>query len=757
MACFLVTVLFLLVISSNASATHELFGSIGGVTDCTTREGREERIAMELAAHDFHNLTGCKLVLNLRDLSGNPARAVSAEEVEVKEGNRGSAMENTTDGGYFAAARMGCSTTVVWVMVVEEEKELGFWCSTITTIKPRQTLNQFGEAYIAEVKNPVKSLTKKGKFDLPVLHLRVAGGTLHRICRFASLEFKICLESNRCDLASGAASHRTQSLVAGEKERFRRKFQSEYPDEEENPDPSVFALRAYDAVWAVAKAMERLKDQRNSKTVLSSILSSNFKGLSGNIYFIDSKLAHVPTFQMVNVVGKSYREMGFLSPKFGFSKNLLVHESGEKGINSNVSAEEVLGAVYWPGGKTLVPIGLMETNISSGREKPLQIGVPMRSNFPQFVKVSRDENQGNVDITGFSINVFQAVVNRLSYQLSYKFIPFNGSYDEMVEMVSQQTFDAAVGDVEVTADRCQLAEFSQPYVESGLVMVVPLKSYKSERPWMFMKPFTKWMWSLMAAMSLFTGFIIWSIEHGSNPDFSGRVSQQLSNILWFSFSTLYLGQRDSLSSSLSRFVLAPWLFLVLIVNASYTASLTSMLTTSRFEPSNLEIGLLQRTNAAVGLGFKQENIKSIASIDDYAETLSNGHIRAGFLLIPHAKVFIAKYCKNFTIAGPTYKLGGSGFVFPKNSSVALDISEAIQRLAESGDLQQLENAMLSSFNCSFSPTETNADQSLGPEPFAGLFILSGGASAIVSLIVVARLLKTCWRPDHDLHSSNNNG
>jgi ionotropic glutamate receptor len=38
-------------------------------------------------------------------------------------------------------------------------------------------------------------------------------------------------------------------------------------------------------------------------------------------------------------------------------------------------------------------------------------------------------------ITGFSITVFKEAVKLLPYDLHYNFIPFNGSYDEMVHQV----------------------------------------------------------------------------------------------------------------------------------------------------------------------------------------------------------------------------------------------------------------------------------------------------------------------------------
>lgn len=123
-------------------------------------------------------------------------------------------------------------------------------------------------------------------------------------------------------------------------------------------------------------------------------------------------------------------------------------------------------------------------------------------------------------------------------------------------------------------------------------------------------------------------------------------------------------------------MLAPWLFLLLVVSSTFTASLTSLLTNPHPEPSILDVDVLKRTDAMVGcdgsslviqylvkvLRFKPQNIRAIASSDDYAKALANGDIKAAFILMPHAKIFHAKYCRGFTITGPTYKLGGFGFV-----------------------------------------------------------------------------------------------
>jgi hypothetical protein len=101
--------------------------------------------------------------------------------------------------------------------------------------------------------------------------------------------------------------------------------------------------------------------------------------------------------------------------------------------------------------------------------------------------------------------------------------------------------DAAVGDTEIMADRMQYAEFTLPYIESGLVMVVTVKPDKLKEIWLFIKVFTKKMWLLMVAMHLFIGLVIWLIENGGNPEFEG-----IGAMLWFSVTVLFFIQSTSI-------------------------------------------------------------------------------------------------------------------------------------------------------------------------------------------------------------------
>ncbi|TXG54187.1 hypothetical protein EZV62_019443 [Acer yangbiense] len=164
-------------------------------------------------------------------------------------------------------------------------------------------------------------------------------------------------------------------------------------------------------VWTVSEEIANLLHS------LDSSVFDNMQGLSGKIGFKNGKLAENSTFQIINVV---------------------------------------------------VPKGWS----SSNEEQPLKIGVPANGAINQFVRVSYDLRRNGTYVSGFSVKVFEAVVNRLPYHLPYVLVPFYGSYDDMVEQIFYKGLGAAVGDTEIMADRYQYAEFSQPYVESGLVMAL---------------------------------------------------------------------------------------------------------------------------------------------------------------------------------------------------------------------------------------------------------------------------------------------
>ncbi|TXG66814.1 hypothetical protein EZV62_008089 [Acer yangbiense] len=170
--------------------------------------------------------------------------------------------------------------------------------------------------------------------------------------------------------------------------------------------------------------------------------------------------------------------------------------------------------------------------------KPLRIGVPLGSEFKQYVNPEFDE-LGNVSsFHGFSIELFKAIVSELPFYLPYEFFPYNGSYTDLVKKIYLKEFDAVVGDVAIVARRLQYAEFTHPYTESRLVMIVPLEK-PANKALLFMKPFTKAMWMLIGIVTIYNGFIVWLIERNHWHELQGSPVHQTGAFLWLSFSSLF--------------------------------------------------------------------------------------------------------------------------------------------------------------------------------------------------------------------------
>ncbi|KAM3748288.1 hypothetical protein ACB098_05G097000 [Castanea mollissima] len=498
--------------------------------------------------------------------------------------------------------------------------------------------------------------------------------------------------------------------------QFTKIFETKYP-EEHNHEPGIYALRAYDIIMTISQAIERtISNSISQKMILENILLSNFSGLSGQINFEAGKLLQTPILRIVNVVKKGYEELDFWTPKSGFSNTAEMKSCTEK----------IAGPVTWPGYLIQVPKGwVMPTE-----QNPLKIGVPGRTSFQKLVKVDYSGNLDNSKFDGWCIDVFKEALKKLPYSLPYKFIPLNGTYEGLVDRVYNKTIDAVVGDLTILANRTKYVEFTQPYAESGLSMVVPAHSEGSA--WMFLKPLT---WKILSLQHC-----LWTL-----------ISFKAASLYPLIINYGCLGW-ERVYSNLTRVVVVVWLFVVLILTSSYTANLSSMLTVQRLQPVR-DIEWLKSSNAPIGcdgdsfvMTYLQEvlnltNIVQVTTESAYQEHFRNKSITAAFFEIPYEKVFINKYCEGFTTSTQTYRFGGFGFVFPKGSPIKKDFSEAILKLSEDGSLTRLEKKwLIPSSVCSTDKTYNNTDP-LSIQSFWGLFLISAATSTICLRLSFIRLIK----------------
>ncbi|XP_047958871.1 glutamate receptor 2.8-like isoform X2 [Salvia hispanica] len=559
------------------------------------------------------------------------------------------------------------------------------------------------------------------------------------------------------------------------KKRWRKRFHTENP-EMNRTELNVLGLWAYDSIAVLAEAIERagvtspqfnrsvdsgnLTDLDSIGTSLAGpslvgwIRNHTSKGLSGDFNISNGEL-QPSAFEIVNVNGKKEIPVGFWTEHCGISRELKPDDHQDNCSTGNTN----LDPIVWPGKETKVPKGW---EIAVSGEK-FRVGIPAKTSFREFSVVEKNEETGVVEAKGFCIDVFEAVWEKIPYHVPVEYVPYDttdGGYNELSQKMDEEGLDALVGDLTVTASRSEHVDFTVPYTESGVAILVPIRANEGKNAWIFMKPLTTGLWLTIGTFFVYTGFVVWVLEHRVNKAFQGPPNQQVGMIFWFSFSTLVFAHREKVTSNLTRFVVIIWVFVVLVLTSSYTANLSSMLTVYQLQPKINDVNDLVKNGEFVGYqlgsfvrGFLTNNgilpsssLKSYSTVDQFHEALSkgsrNGGVGAVIDELPYIRLLLSKHCDKYTIIGPIYPTSGLGFAFPKGSPLVFDVSREILRLKEDKDLMMriTKKWLGDEKECPNADGALSTSQRLNLDSFKGLFVIAGVSSTLALAIFLSHFL-----------------
>ncbi|KAK6142454.1 hypothetical protein DH2020_022802 [Rehmannia glutinosa] len=596
------------------------------------------------------------------------------------------------------------------------------------------------------------------------------------------------IDSDTANLLQGVIALRHHTPDSDLKKRFSYRWRNII--NKETSRFNSYALYAYDSVWLLARALDtflnrggnvsfsddqKLRDSNGSTlhfkslrifdqgpNLLQILTESSFIGLSEQVRFDSDKNLIRPAFDVLNIGGTGSRRLGYWSNYSGLS--IVPPEILYTKPPNTSSSNQHLYSVLWPGETTTKPRGWVFPNNGN----PLQIAVPNRVTFPDFVT----KDKGPLGARGFCIDVFEAAVELLPYPVPHQYILYgdgrrNPMFDNLVNDVAQNVrifrfpflhditkYDAAVGDVTITTNRTRIVDFTQPFMESGLVVVAPVKEVKSS-PWSFLMPFTWQMWGVTGIFFLFVGSVVWILEHRMNADFRGPPRQQLVTVFWFSFSTMFFSHRENTVSTLGRLVLILWLFVVLIINSSYTASLTSILTVQQLssriqgmdtlisssDPIGIQDGSFAYKYLIDELNIAESRLRILKTRAEYVNALQQGPGGGGVAAIVDELLMLTCSCpaqsaNSVRSDGSSQEVDGD-----LDSPLAIDLSTAILQLSENGELQRIHDKWLSRDKCS-AQTNPIDESRLSLKSFWGLFLICGIAFFVALLVFFGRV---CWQ------------
>ncbi|KAF5197309.1 Glutamate receptor 2.2 [Thalictrum thalictroides] len=532
--------------------------------------------------------------------------------------------------------------------------------------------------------------------------------------------------------------------------RFKARMNKKNVQESDTHDLNIFCLHAYDTIWALAMAGERVgknhnfqkpKQYRNKSNFslgisergpqfLEEILKSSFKGLSGEIRLVDGQL-QPPVFQIINVE-QMQRKVGFWIPTIGISQL------------PDVRTTKGLRPIIWPGESMTVPSG-----------KKLKVGYPVKQTFTEFVKVELNHSSNETFVTGYCIDVFKAVMEALPKAIPYDFVPFqkgygekgSSTYDDLIYQVFLEKYDVAVGDITVTSHRSLYVDFSLPYTTGGVEMVIPIKYDERSNFVIFLELFCSSVWLSYFAMFVGTIFVYRSLEYLSISDLS--FPQQIYKVAGDLFldGAKFVSKLVAFIFVLTGFMLAGLFeqalqkvvfddnYQLRVVNAKDLVNSGDFVGYQR--GSFVEVVLKQ-------LNFHESQLRVYNSPEEYDQALrkgsKHGGVAAVFDEMPYIKLFLNKYPGKYRRVGPIYRMEGFGFGFRRGSSLVGDVSRAILSVVEGENIMKIEKAWLGSERTYADPIKKTPSENFTIYNTWGIFVIA--IILIFSLHMLSMLART---------------
>ncbi|KAK4268534.1 hypothetical protein QN277_025181 [Acacia crassicarpa] len=454
----------------------------------------------------------------------------------------------------------------------------------------------------------------------------------------------------------------------------------------------IYGWWAYHTIEALAKAVEKVEKAGtdNGQKLRDEIKATTFTGVSGVNFNLSQGQLEQLEYEVYNVISARERIIGSWSPKTG-----LVQDYSDGGGGGEASGGRGYQLKYplWPG-DTL--------------DKPpkLRIGVPRTNYFPEFVVVY---NSSKPRVDGFAYNVFLRALDVLPFPLNnfeFVLLPNNSgsdsaTYDDMLcTQMKEEDLDAIIGDITIVASRTDCVDFTLPYLDSSVAMVVRIKNASTSG--ILFKPFDGLLWVTLGGIFVAATIVILILEKYKNKT-NGihKIDQFLIN----PFLVYKMDVMEKFASSAAGWMVILTSFLFILVVQVYTANLASILTQGQEkEPSFKDETEIIRRNLLVGyrsgsmwvrellteqLGFKPSQLKALGSPEEYNETLSrgtkNGGVDAIFDETPYLMLFLSKYKSSFMMTGPIYKTGGLAFAFPRKSGLVSHFSTAILNVTQDAE------------------------------------------------------------------------
>jgi polar amino acid transport system substrate-binding protein len=274
---------------------------------------------------------------------------------------------------------------------------------------------------------------------------------------------------------------------------------------------------------------------------------------------------------------------------------------------------------------------------------------------------------------------------------------------DLIEALKARQADVGVAAISITSEREGAIDFSTPFYESGLGVLVKAHG-RGAFSIMAETLFTRTVLELcliLIALLVVIAHLIWFFERNHNPDqFPRPYVRGVWEAAWWALSTILSGGCDAKGPVVvvGRIVAAVWMMVCIVVITYFTAAITTIMTVNQLSSEIRGVNDLPGKKVATVKGSTAEHylqehgskVTAFVAIDDAYLALEHGDVVAVVydqpILDYHVKMAGAS---SEQVVGRLFQRQNYGIGLQESSPYRKQINSALLKLREEGVLDEL--------------------------------------------------------------------
>jgi ABC-type amino acid transport substrate-binding protein len=310
----------------------------------------------------------------------------------------------------------------------------------------------------------------------------------------------------------------------------------------------------------------------------------------------------------------------------------------------------------------------------------------------------------NGKLVGFSIDLWEAVAKEAGFQFEIRSVD---TVPQMLDVLKKREADVAIAAISITAERHAFMDFSQPYYDSGLQILVATNAARSENfatnlSHQFLNWTTFKVVGLVFLVMFAVSHLVWWFERRRNAEmYPEAYAPGVWESFWWTISMLCTGGCEAKGPSgvPARLVAILWMLASIVLIAYFTAAVTTEMTVKSLtgdiggpgDVPGIKVGSITGSTAETWLRSHKAKVSAYPDVPSAIAALNAGELKAVVYDAPVLRYYLSKQTgTRLRLVGPTFEKQFYGIGLQQESPLRLPINRALLALNERGFMDTLQ-------------------------------------------------------------------